>query len=144
VRTTAATREDAEAMAALLNAAFGRTIHSASEYATFMAESPSFRHDLNLVAEAPDGSFAAHVGVTYDEHNRHGIFEPVCTHPAHLRRGLARAVMFEGLRRLRDIGAATAHVETGDAEAANAFYGSLGFTEEYRAHTWRREWDATH
>jgi len=35
----------------------------------------------------------------------------------------------------------TAHVETGDAEAANAFYVSLGFTEEYRAHTWRREWD---
>lgn len=27
------------------------------------------------------------------------------------------------------------------AEAANAFGASCGFTEEYRAHTWRREWD---
>ncbi len=141
VRTTERTLDDAARMARLLNAAFNRSIHTAAEYATFMAHSPSFRSDLNLVAEARDGSFAAHVGVTYDEHNRHGVFEPVCTDPAHLRRGLARTLMFEGLRRLTDLGAVTAHVETGDAEAANAFYVSLGFTEEYRAHTWRREWD---
>ena len=104
--------------------------------------SPSFRHDLNLVAETEDGSFAAHVGVTLDEVNRHGVFEPVCTHPAHVRRGLARALLFEGMRRLQALGAVTVDVETGDAEAANAFYASCGFTEEYRAHTWRRTWPA--
>ena len=140
LRTTTPAAEDAARMAGLLNAAFNRSIHSAAEYATFMAESPSFRHDLNLVAVAPDGSFAAHVGVTLDETNRHGVFEPVCTHPDHGRRGLARALLFEGLRRLAALGAATVHVETGDAEAANAFYASCGYTEEYRAHTWRREW----
>jgi GNAT superfamily N-acetyltransferase len=142
LRTTVSGREDAARMATLLNAAFNRSIHTAAEYATFMAESPSFRHDLNLVAVAGDGSFAAHVGVTLDEVNRNGVFEPVCTHPAHVRRGLARALLFEGIRRLRALDAATADVETGDAEAANAFYASCGFTEEYRAHTWRREWPA--
>ncbi len=39
----------------------------------------SFEHELNLVAVAPDGSFAAHAGFTYDPDNRHGIVEPVCT-----------------------------------------------------------------
>ena len=140
VRETRSTLDDAASMADLLNAAFNRTTHTAREYATFMAASPSFRHDLNLVAEAPDGSLAAHVGVTLDEVNRHGVFEPVCTHPAHTRRGLARALLVEGMRRLRALGAVTADVETGDAEAANAFYATCGFTEEYRAHTWRREW----
>ena len=87
---------DAERMAILLNAAFGRTQHTAAEYLPFMAGSPSFSHDLNLVAIAPDDSFAAHVGVNYDPNNHFGIFEPVCTHPAHLRKGLARALMLEG------------------------------------------------
>jgi predicted N-acetyltransferase YhbS len=123
-------------MASLLNAAFGRTIHSGAEYRTFVSRSPSFRHDLNLVAEAPDGSFAAHVGVTYDEANRHGIFEPVCTHPDHRRNGLAQALMFEGLRRLRAAGAATAQVETGDMGPA-ALYVTCGFGEEYRGDVWR-------
>ncbi len=128
---------DATRMAALLNAAFGRTIHSAAEYRTFATQSPSFRHDLNLVAVADDGTFAAHVGLTLDEVNRHGIVEPVCTHPGHRRHGLAQALILDGLGRLRDLGAITCSVETGDMEPANALYRAIGFTEEYRGHTWR-------
>jgi mycothiol synthase len=140
--TDASAALDASRMATLLNAAFGRTIHTAAEYATFMRRSPSFRHDLNLVALAPDGSFAAHVGLTWDGENRHGIFEPVCTHPDHRRHGLARALMLEGLRRLHALGARTASVETGDMLPANALYAGTGFTEEYRFRLWRHEWAA--
>lgn len=127
-------------LADLLNAAFRRTCHHGGELATFAAAAPSFRRDLHLVAVCPDGTFAAHVGVTYDEANRHGVFEPVCTHPAHLRRGLARALMFELLHRLKALGAADVTVETGSAVAANAFYDSVGFTEAYLAHTWVKRW----
>jgi mycothiol synthase len=134
--------DDAARMAELLNAAFGRTIHSAAEYRTFATASPSFRHDLNLVAVASDGAFAAHVGLTLDEVNGHGIVEPVCTHPGHRRHGLAQALILDGLGRLRDLGAATCSVETGDMEPANALYRSIGFTEEYRGHSWRREFSA--
>jgi GNAT superfamily N-acetyltransferase len=130
--------DDARRMAVLLNAAFGRTKHTAGEYMRFMADSPSFEHDLNLVAVAPDGSFAAHVGATYDARNSFGIFEPVCTHPEHVRRGLARGLMLEGMRRLRERGAVTACVETGDMEPANALYRAVGFTEEYRGHWFER------
>lgn len=144
VRTTAEATfdDDCARMAALLNAAFGRTIHTAAEYRQFMLGAPAFRHDLNLVAVAPDGSFAAHAGVYLDPVNAHGVFEPVCTHPGHRRLGLARTLMLEGLRRLRAAGAVTAAVDTGDAEEANAFYRSLGFAAEYRAHAWRRDLDA--
>lgn len=125
---------DASRMAHLLNASFGRTQHTAAEYLAFMTGSPSFSHGLNLVAVAPDGSFAAHVGVTYDATNRLGIFEPVCTHPLHLRHGLASNLMFEGMRRLLELGARSACVDTGDMEPANALYRACGFTEEYRGH----------
>jgi ribosomal protein S18 acetylase RimI-like enzyme len=135
----ATARRDAERMAILLNAAFGRTQHTAAEYLRFMAGSPSFSHDLNLLAVAPDGSFAAHVGVSYDPVNRFGIFEPVCTHPAHRRKGLARALMLEGLRRLRERDAVSACVDTGDIGPANALYRACGFTEEYRGHWLERE-----
>ena len=130
---------DAERMAELHNVAFGRTKHTADEYLHFVSLSPSFRHVLNLVAEAPDGHFAAHVGVTFDAFNRHGIFEPVCTDPRDQPHGLARALIYEGMRRLRDVGAANACVETGDMAPANALYRACGFTEEYRGHWWERE-----
>jgi len=127
-------------MADLLNAAFGRTIHNAGEYGSFSERSPSFRHDLNLVAQAPDGSFAAHVGFTLDEANRRGIVEPVCTHPDHRRHGLAQALIQEGLRRLQALDAEVATVDTGDDEGANRFYDAAGFGEPRWGHTWR--WDA--
>lgn len=141
IRTTgeASFDEDCARMADLLNAAFGRTVHTAAEYRTFMTGAPAFRHDLNLVAIAPDGSFAAHVGVYLDPVNAHGVFEPVCTHPGHRRLGLARTLMLKGLRRLHALGSVTAAVDTGDSEEANAFYRSLGFAEEHRAHAWRRD-----
>jgi len=135
----ASAEDDARQMAELLNAAFGRTTHTAAEYLRFMTASPSFSHALNLVALAPDGAFAAHAGLTYDEHNRLGIFEPVCTHPAHQRHGLARALMLEGMHRLRELGARTAYVETGDMGPANALYRAVGFSEEYRGHLWERD-----
>ncbi len=129
---------DCQKIADLLNAAFNRAIHTAAEYRHFTECSPSFRHDLNLVAEAPDGLFAAHVGVNFEPTHCYGIFEPVCTHPDHQRKGLARALMLEGLHRLRVIGARDAYVGTGDGMTANFLYEVVGFTEVYHGSVWRK------
>jgi GNAT superfamily N-acetyltransferase len=127
---------DWQRIADVLNAGFLRTIHTGREFGQFATNAPSFRHDLHLVAEAPDGSFAAHVGITYDKANRRGIYEPVVTHPDHRRKGLAQALMFEGLHRLKALGAADVYVGTGDAVAANQLYESVGFTEAYKGYLW--------
>lgn len=131
---------DCQHIADLLNAAFNRNFHNALEFHHFAKFAPCFHRDLDLVMAATDGSFAAYIGVPYDEVNRRGIFEPVCTHPEHQRRGLARALMLEGFHRLRAIGAIDATVDTGDAAAANAFYTAMGFTEAYRGYIWRKAW----
>ena len=122
----------------LLNAAFHRTFHNAAEIRTFRTECPCYRADLDLLAEAPDGSLAATVGFTYVEENRTTIVEPVCTHPDHLRKGLARALMFEGFRRLKALGAVDVTVGTGEMEAANRLYESVGFPEAYKCYVWRK------
>lgn len=129
---------DCQRIADVLNAGFNRTFHTGIEVHNLMTYSPSFRHDLNLVAEAPDGSFAAHVGVTYEPVNGYGIFEPVCTAPAHRRKGLARSLMFEGLQRLKALGAREVEVGTGSAVPANELYDSVGFSEAYTGCTWRK------
>ena len=140
MRTTRPGVGDAQRIADLLNAAFDRTVHNAAEYQAFTATSPSFRHDLDLVAEASDGSFGAYAGVTYDAVNRRGIFEPVCTDPRHRRQGLARGLMLEGIRRVRALGAVDVYVATGQLNPANELYDSVGFTEAYTGGSWRKVW----
>lgn len=126
-------------VADLLNAAFNRDFHTGIEVQNFTRHAPCFRPELDLVAVAPDGTFAAYVGIAYDEVNRHAVFEPVCTHPAHQRHGLARGLMVEGLRRLKALGAVDVIVDTGDMIPANRLYDSIGFTEVCLGHVWRKE-----
>ena len=142
LRETRPDPADDQAVADILNAAFGRSIHTAAEFRGFASTAPSYRRDLDLVAEAPAGGFGAYVGITWDPANRRGIFEPVCTHPGHRRRGLALTLMREGLRRLRALGATDAFVETGDMGPANGLYEAVGFTEAYLGHSWERSWPA--
>ncbi|MCA9969930.1 MAG: GNAT family N-acetyltransferase, partial [Anaerolineales bacterium] len=129
---------DCQQIADLLNAAFGRTFHNAAEYHWFTRHAPGYRRDLDLVAVASDGRFAAYVGVPYDAANRRGVFEPVCTHPDHQQKGLGKALMREALLRLQTLGAVDVCVETGDMVPANKLYDSLGFTERHMGHYWRK------
>jgi len=126
-------------VADLLNAAFNRDFHTGIEVQNFTRQAPCFRPELDLVAVAPDGAFAAYVGIAYDEVNRHAVFEPVCTHPQHQRQGLARSLMLEGLQRLKALGAVDVTVDTGDMIPANRLYDSIGFTEVCLGHVWRKE-----
>jgi GNAT superfamily N-acetyltransferase len=127
-------------VADLLNAAFNRNFHTALEFQNFTRLAPCYRPDLDLVAVAPDGVFAAYVGIAYDDLNRHATFEPVCTHPDHRQRGLAQVLMREGLLRLADLGAQDVTVETGDMIPANRLYDSIGFSEVRKGVIWRKEW----
>jgi mycothiol synthase len=106
---------------------------------------PFYRRDLDLVAVAPDGEFAAFCTVWFDDVNRTGAFEPVGTAPAHQRRGLGKSLMCAGLRQLQRSGARMAYVGS-YSEGAHALYASAGFTEYERSIPWWksnfRKWDA--
>jgi len=101
--------------------------------------SSTYRIDLDLVVDAPDGSFAAYCIVWLDEANTHAVFEPVGCHSAHRQRGLTKAVMFEGMRRARELGATTASVVSHPTEiAANRLYASAGFTDIDMIREWSK------
>jgi mycothiol synthase len=74
---------------------------------------PMYRRDLDIVAEAPTGEIVAFATVWYDDVTRSSYFEPVGTMPEHQRRGLAKAVIAEGMRRAKEIGALVATVGGG-------------------------------
>jgi mycothiol synthase len=82
---------------------------------------PLYRRDLDIVAIAPDGKVAAFCTIWYDDVTRTALCDPVGTMPEHQRRGLGRAVIQEGLRRVQRMGAVTAFVN-GYSLAANALY----------------------
>jgi mycothiol synthase len=85
---------------------------------------PLYRRDLDIVAVAADGSIASFCTIWFDDVTRTAYFEPVATVPAHQRHGLGKAVMFEGLRRLKRMGCKVAFVG-GYSTAANALYFSV-------------------
>lgn len=85
---------------------------------------PLYRRDLDLVAVAPNGNLAAFCTVWYDDVTRTGYFEPVGTALEHQRKGLGKAVMTEGMRRLKHMGATYATVG-GYSQAAIALYSSV-------------------
>ena len=120
-------REDCERYAALINDAFQRTFHRAEDLLTFTTQSPSFSSELELAAVAPDGRFAALTGMIYDEDNRFGSFEPVCATRGPRPLGLVAALMAEGYRRVRELGAEHCYTGTGIGMAANRFYEACGF-----------------
>lgn len=131
--------EDLERRVAVHRDAFAPSRMTVEKHRRVMA-SATYRPELDLVVEAPDGSFAAYSIAWFDPINRLGVFEPVGCHSAHRRRGLARAVLYEGMRRLKDLGAHTAYVVSlGDEGASARLYDSVGLIELDRTYEWKRE-----
>lgn len=94
------------------------------EWYVNLQRQPLYRRDLDLVVIAPGGQIVAFCTVWYDDVTRCGYIEPVGTVPEHQRRGLARALLYEGMRRLQRLGGERAFVG-GYSNAANALYTSV-------------------
>lgn len=138
LRSGAGTGVDSDALARLQAAARAGPPIPAPSY-RMLPQSRFYRADLDLVATAPDGAPVAFALVWFDAENGTGLVEPVGCHPDHRRRGLATALLCEGLRRLRDLGAAHALVANRSGnEAAGALYESVGFAPDGRSRTWRK------
>ena len=93
---------------------------------------PTYRPDLDLVCVAPDGTLASYCIAWFDQESGTVEFEPVGTDPAFQRRGLASAVMTEGMRRAAQLGAGVALVTSHGGEkgvGGTALYRSLGFRQ---------------
>jgi mycothiol synthase len=100
-----------------------------------------YRPDLDLVISTPENEFAAYCIAWFS--NGMGYFEPVGTRAAYRRQGLGRAVILEGLKRLKTLGAHSASVFS----FANnrAFYESCGFVvvNHWQGYAFKQEADSS-
>ena len=110
--------------------AFASTLEPDAHRARYLAfmRSPAYVPEHDIVAVTPDGTIAAFTVYWRDDELSLGQFEPVGTHPDYQRRGLARAVLLEGLARLGATGIERARVMTGGSnEGAQKTYLAAGF-----------------
>lgn len=100
----------------------------AAEYATFIG-SAVYDGERDLFVRSPDGRGASACTIWFDPVNAVGLFEPVATHPDFQGRGLGKAVMAEGMRRMKAAGMRRAEVGFDPNNvAAMALYTSMGFS----------------
>jgi mycothiol synthase len=118
---------EAEARARLHLAAFSHSHISGDMYARLM-KSRHYRADLDIVTVAPEGGLASMALAWLDARSKAGELEPVGTHPAHRRQGLANAAILEALRRLKKLGAQSVIVYADASNTASVgLYQQLGF-----------------
>jgi mycothiol synthase len=99
---------------------------------------PLYRRDLDIVAVAPSGEIASFCTFWYDDVTRSACIEPVATVREHQRRGLARAVILEGMRRVQQMGGTLVTV-AGYSVPARALYESMGIRYAVNQ-PWVRAW----
>jgi mycothiol synthase len=97
------------------------------DYAALM-KLPGYNRDLDVVAVAPGGVFAATANGWLDPVNRIGCIGQVGALPHYRRRGLTRAVLLELLSRMQARGMDRACISTGVSNVpAIRLYQSVGF-----------------
>jgi mycothiol synthase len=101
--------------------------HDAAKYTQFIG-SAVYDGERDLFVRSPGGQGASACTIWFDPVNAVGLFEPVGTHPDFQGKGLGKAVMAEGLRRMKAAGMQRAVVGFDPNNvAALALYTSMGF-----------------
>lgn len=92
---------------------------------------------LKLMALDEAGNFVSFVGFFADQNSDTALLEPLATDPLYRRRGLAKAIVYEGLRRLKARG--YRYVIVGSNQA---FYHAIGFKPYHQSRWWiKKEMD---
>jgi len=120
------------AATALLAAAFNIT--SVTEpWRQRILEQATYRPELDVVVEAPNGDLAAFCLCWLHPNGRIGQVEPMGTHPHYQRLGLGRAALIEGLWRLHDLDVERVYVGTSAANHRSLpLYQAAGFRLHHR------------
>jgi mycothiol synthase len=120
--------EDAERRALAHKDAFQPHSKMTPDYYRAFMNAPGYDPELDIALAAPDGTIVSFAMSWIDADNRLSLFEPVGTRYEFHRRGLGKATLLEGLRRLQARGVETALVSCGADEPGNViFYQSAGF-----------------
>jgi GNAT superfamily N-acetyltransferase len=85
-----------------------------------------FNKELSLVAIDEKNEYVAYISLWYIDGLDYAYLEPVCTIPSYRGKGIAKALIYEGFNRVKELGANIVYVES-DME----FYKRIGFIHKY-------------
>lgn len=89
---------------------------------------------LKIAVVDPNGNFVSYCGMWYDPEAGYGVIEPVATDPEYRKMGMGKAVVLEGIKRVRDLGAKKVFVGS-----SQQFYYSIGMRPFATATLWKRK-----
>ena len=98
-----------------------------------LRKAPDYIQELDLSVLNEKGEIVSFAGLWYDDLNQIGILEPVGTIPEYRKMGLGKAVIFEGINRVRKMGAKRIFVGSNQP-----FYLSIGFAVKYYKEIWEK------
>ncbi len=95
-----------------------------------------YRQDICVVAEAPNYSYGSFCGMWYDIDTKAAFIEPLATAQKYRNMGLAKACIYESMKKCKEFGAKVVYVEP-DEEALE-WYKKIGFKEAYKSYCWSK------
>lgn len=95
---------------------------------------PNVNKELKIIALDSEGEYAAYCGMWYDVSCEYGIVEPLVTIPKYRKMGLGRAVVYEGIKRCKELGAKSVFVGS-----SQQFYYSIGFVPYGNGTYWAKK-----
>ena len=102
-----------------------------------MQEAPNYDPFLDLYITYKKDKIVSFCTIWKDIDNNLGYFEPVGTDPNFQKKGLGKAILNEGMKRLKEMNIKRACVGAYEDER-KAFYNSSGFTERVLHRPWKR------
>jgi ribosomal protein S18 acetylase RimI-like enzyme len=131
-------REDLEKIAANVRTVFGHRDFTADTLEG-IAKGSFYIPELDLVVEAPDGAIASFCTFRIDPVSRATELEPMGTHPDYRRRGLGKALIFEGMRLLKKYDPLNLYIDgAADNPGANQLYEATGFEKKGTYYYWSK------
>lgn len=111
------------------------------KYKYFMRAATNYRKELDLIAVALSGEVAGFCTVWYDSVCKVGMFEPYAVHFDHLRKGLGKSLLLEGMKRLFELGCIAVYVthaglNSDEIDPALALNESVGFKKVANNYLW--------
>ncbi len=95
---------------------------------------PNVDLNLKVAVVAPDGNFVSYCGMWYDPRAGFAVIEPVATDPDYRKKGMGKAAVLEGIRRVGELGAKVAYVGS-----AQQFYYSIGLRPFASSSIWLKK-----
>jgi predicted N-acetyltransferase YhbS len=102
---------------------------------TSLRNAPDYRTDLDLAILDKNNEIASFTTIWYDTDNQIGILEPVGTIPKYRRKGFGKTVIYEGVNRIKKLGAKKMYVGSNQQ-----FYHTIGFSTAFEKDIWQKRW----